>query len=72
MHHMVKRYLSVFKSQVFLILLIIGLIIASSVTTGKTAVTLSILAGVAMILEGISFFIWIIKTPAKKSKDEVV
>ena len=72
MHHMFKRYLGVFRSQLFLLLLIIGLVIASSVTKGKTAVTLSILAGIVMILEGISFFIWIIKTPAKKSKDEAV
>ncbi|TDH28805.1 hypothetical protein EXU57_01670 [Segetibacter sp. 3557_3] len=68
---MLRRYLSVFKTQLFLIILIIALVIISTLTKGKTATTFSILAGIAMILEGIAFFIWIIKTPARKSKDEV-
>lgn len=52
-------------------ILIVGLIVTSTLTKGRTATTFSVLAGIVMILEGVSFFIWIIKTPAKKNKDEV-
>ena len=65
-----RRYFSVFRNHIVLLILIVGLIVASTLTKGKTATTFSILAGIAMILEGIAFFIWIIKTPSKKNKDE--
>ncbi len=68
---MLRRYLSVFKTQVFLVILIIALVIISTLTKGKTATTFSYLAGAVMILEGIAFFVWIIKTPARKGRDEV-
>lgn len=66
---MFKRYFSVFKNHLFLLVIIIALIIISSITKGKTAVVTSTLAGIAMIYAGISFVIWLIKTPAKKDKD---
>ncbi len=69
---MTFRYLKVFKKKIFLIILIIALIIASSVTKGKTAKTTSVLAGIAMIYGGITFIIWIIRTPVKKEKDETM
>lgn len=69
---MIVRYLKVFKKKIFLIILIIALIIISSLTKGKTATTTSVLAGIAMIYGGISFIVWIIKTPVKKEKDETV
>lgn len=68
---MLRRYLSVYKSHIFLVVLIIALVIISTLTKGKTATTFSYLAGAVMILEGISFFVWIIRTPAKRNKDEV-
>ena len=66
---MFKRYLSVFKNHLFLLVIIIALIIISSLTKGKIAVVTSTIAGIAMIYAGISFVIWLIKTPAKKDKD---
>lgn len=66
---MLRRYLSVFKNHVFLLILIVALVIVSSLTKGKTAVVTSTIAGIVMIYAGISFVIWIIKTPAKKDKD---
>jgi len=66
---MLRRYLSVFKNHVFLLVLIVALVIVSSLTKGKTAVVTSTIAGIVMIYAGISFVIWIIKTPAKKDKD---
>lgn len=67
---MPTRYLKVFKKNIFLIIVIIALIIVSSVTKGKTASVTSVLAGIAMIYGGITFIIWIIRTPTKKEKDE--
>jgi prepilin signal peptidase PulO-like enzyme (type II secretory pathway) len=67
---MVFRYLKVFKKNIFLIIVIITLIIVSSVTKGKTATITSTLAGIAMIYGGITFIMWIIRTPTKKEKDE--
>lgn len=67
---MVFRYLKVFKKNIFVVILIITLIIISSKTKGKTATITSTLAGIAMIYAGITFIIWIIKTPTKKEKDE--
>lgn len=69
---MTFRYLKVFKKNIVLIILIIALIIISSVTKGKTAATTSVLAGIAMIYGGITFIIWIIRTPVKKEKDETM
>ncbi len=66
---MLRRYLSIFKNHVFLLVLIVALVIVSSLTKGKTAVVTSTIAGIVMIYAGISFVIWIIKTPAKKDKD---
>ncbi len=67
---MFSRYLKVFKKNILLIIVIITLIIVSSVTKGKTATVTSKLAGIAMIYGGITFIIWIIRTPTKKEKDE--
>ncbi len=67
---MFSRYLKVYKRNILLIIVIITLVIVSSVTTGKTATITSTLAGIAMIYGGITFIIWIIRTPTKKEKDE--
>lgn len=67
---MLLRYLKVYKRQILLFAIIIALIIISSVTKGKTAIVTSTLAGVAMIYAGISFVLWIIRTPTKKDTDE--
>ena len=69
---MLPRYFKVLKRNLLLIIIIIALIVVSSVTKDKkTARITSIMAGVTMIYLGIKFIIWIIKTPAKKNKDEV-
>lgn len=67
---MLSRYLKVLKKRIFYVILTVALIIISYVTKGKTAKTASVLAGIAMIYAGISYMIWIIKTPTKKEKDE--
>ncbi len=67
---MFSRYLKVFKKDILLIIVIITLIVVSSVTKGKTATITSTLAGIAMIFGGITFIVWIIRTPTKKEKDE--
>jgi amino acid permease len=69
---MLSRYLKVFRKNIILIIIIITLIIVSSVTKGKTASITSTLAGIAMIYGGVTFIIWIIKTPTKKEKDEAL
>ena len=67
---MVVRYLKVYKKSILLALIIIALIVISSLTKGKTASMTSTLAGVVMIYGGITFILWIIRTPTKKEKDE--
>lgn len=67
---METRYLKIFKKKIFLIIVTITLIIVSSVTKGKTATVTATLAGVALIYAGITYIVWIIKTPTKKEKDE--
>ncbi len=67
---MFSRYLKVFKKNILLIIVIITLIVVSSVTKGKTATITSTLAGIAMIYGGITFIVWIIRTPTKKEEDE--
>jgi hypothetical protein len=67
---MLRKYLPVFKKHLFFFILIVALIIISSLTTGQTAIITSTIAGIVMIYAGISFIIWIIKTPVKKDKDE--
>lgn len=66
---MPTRYLKVFKKKILLIIVTIALIVISSVTKGKTATITSTLAGVALIYAGITYIVWIIKTPTKKEKD---
>jgi hypothetical protein len=50
---------------------LIALVIVSSITKGQISVVTSYAAGVLMIYAAISFIYYIIKTPAKKSKEEV-
>lgn len=69
---MFSRYLKVFRKKIFLIIVTIALIVISSVTKGKTATITSTLAGVALIYAGITYIVWIIRTPTKKEKDEAV
>jgi amino acid permease len=69
---MVKRYWSVYKINILLIIVIVALIIISSVTRGKTAKATSIAAGVVMLYLAFKFIVWIVKTPAKKEKDATV
>jgi hypothetical protein len=67
---MFKRYFWVFKNHLFLLILIIVLVIIATRSTGKTAVVMSTIAGIVMIYAAFRFILWIIKTPAKKDKDE--
>jgi hypothetical protein len=69
---MLRKYFPVFKKHLFFLILIIALVVISSLTTGKTATITSTIAGIVMIYAGISFVIWIIKTPIKKDRDEGV
>ncbi|HSU50023.1 MAG TPA: hypothetical protein VLJ41_05520 [Segetibacter sp.] len=66
------RYLKIFKRKILLLILIVGLIVLSSVTKGKTAVVLSTITGVLLIVIAIYYIIWIIKTPTKKESDEAI
>lgn len=67
---MLSRYLKVLRKNILLVIVIITLIIVSSVTKGKTATITSTLAGIVMIYSGITFIIWLIRTPTKREKDE--
>ena len=67
---MLRRYFTVFKKHLIFLIIIIALIIISSITRGRISVITSTIAGLVMIYAGISFVIWIIRTPAKKEKDE--
>jgi len=69
---MQMRYLKLFKRKILLLILIVGLIVLSSVTKGKTAVVLSTITGVLLIVIAIYYIIWIIKTPTKKESDEAI
>jgi len=68
---MTHRLLPVFKKHIIVIILLIGLVITSSVTTGKLSTVTSVMAGLLMIGVGISLTYWIIRTPSKKRKEEV-
>lgn len=50
----------------------LALIIFSSLTSGKLSSVTTVLTGVLMIYAAIVFTLWIIKTPSKKSNDEVL
>lgn len=67
-----KRYLFVFKNHVILMVIFLALIIVSSVTNGKLSSVTTVLTGILMIYAAIVFTFWIIKTPSKKSKDDVM
>ena len=67
-----RRYLSVFKNHVIIMVVFLALIIVSSVTTGKLSTITTVLTGVLMIYAAIVFTFWIIKTPSKKGKDDVL
>lgn len=67
---MLTRYLKVLKKRLLYIIVTVALIVVSSVTKGKTATITSTLAGIALIYAGVSYIIWIIRTPTKKEKDE--
>ncbi len=66
-----NRYLSVLKRHIVIFIILVALVVVSSVTTGKISVITSYAAGILMIYAAISFVYYIIKTPAKKSKEEV-
>lgn len=67
---MAKRYFSVFKKHIFLLVILIILIVVSSVTPGLVSTITSIAAGLVMIILGLALTMWIIKTPAKRTNDE--
>lgn len=67
---MLKRYLKVFKRKILFLIVLIILIVISSVTKGKTAITTSVIAGILMIAVGIYYIYWILRTPVKKETDE--
>ena len=63
------RYLKVFKKKIFSIIITVTLIIISYLTKGQTSRVTSVLAGIGLIYAGLTYMIWIIKTPVKKEKD---
>lgn len=65
------RYIKLYKKHIAFFLVIIALIYISSVTRGNTAKVTSVAAGIIMILAGISFVYWIIKTPTKKDNNQI-
>lgn len=67
---MIRRYLSVFRNHVFLILILLALIIVSTVTQGKISTYTATFTGIVMIYAAIVFTVWIIRTPSKKNNDE--
>ncbi len=69
---MQMRYLKVFKRKILFLILIVGLIIVSSVTKGKTAVVLSTVTGILLIVIAVYYIVWIIRTPTKKESDEAI
>jgi len=66
------RYFKVFKRKILALILVAALITASSITKGKTSVVLSTVTGIILIIIGVYYIIWIIKTPVKKENDEPV
>jgi len=66
------RYFKVFKRKILALVLVAALITASSITKGRTSVVLSTITGIILIIIGVYYIIWIIKTPVKKEKDEAV
>lgn len=66
------RYLKVFKRKIFLLVLIVALITASSITKGKIAVVLSTITGLFLIVIAVYYIIWIFRTPTKKESDEAI
>jgi Ca2+/Na+ antiporter len=66
------RYLKVFKRKILALILVVALITLSSITKGKTAIVLSTITGIVLIVIGVYYIIWIIKTPVKKEKDEAL
>jgi hypothetical protein len=68
---MLSKYLTVFKKHFVILFLLLALIVVSSVTKGNLSVVTAYAAGALMIYAAISFTLWIIKTPSKKTKEEV-
>ncbi len=66
-----RKYFPVLKRHFVIAILLLALIVISSVTKGNISVITAYAAGALMIYAGISFTLWILKTPAKKSKEEV-
>lgn len=66
------RYLKVFKRKFILLILVILLVTASSLTKGKTAVLFSTVTGVLLIAVAIYYIVWIMRTPTKKENDEAL
>lgn len=69
---MIRRYVWVFKRHIFYLLLLTALVIASTQTTGKTAVTLTIIAGAVMIFVVIRIVMWLLKTDTKEDKSKSI
>jgi len=67
---MARRYFSVFKKHIYLISLLVVLVIVSSIATGTLSTVTSVMAGAMMIIMGLAVTIWIVKTPAKRTKEE--
>jgi amino acid permease len=69
---MLSRYLKVFWRKIVLLVVIIALIIISSKTKGRVATLTSVATGILLIIVGIYYTYWILKTPTRKEKDEPV
>ncbi len=67
------RYLRVYRKQLLVLIIILVLAYISSVSKNKSiAKTTAVAAGIVMIYAGISFVVWIIKTPTKRDNNQIV
>ncbi len=67
---MAKRYFTILKSHVAMLILIIALIGISEFTSGAVSTVAKIATGVLLIWSAISYAIWLVKTPTAKVKEE--
>jgi hypothetical protein len=63
------RYLKLYKGKILLAMLIVVFVVVGTLTKGRTSVIATSLAGVLLIYLAGTILLYIIKSPAKKSKD---
>ena len=68
---MILRYLRVYSKQLIFLAVIIALVIISSRDRGIIGKVTTYAAGGLMIIAGVLFIIWIIRTPVKKDNNQI-